>query len=140
VSKSLLEQLPSIVAAGKRQAAQLLEQLDGANRVSLQTRELVIPSKDTATADLFAQERRLEAESTLVGGSEALADGFEAMNRLIYGDNLLAMAALLAGDEHSPGLRGKFDLIYADPPFDSKADYRTSITLPGATIVAIQPE
>ena len=134
MSKSLLEQLPSIVAAGKRQAAQLLEQLDGANRVSLQTRELVIPSKDTATADLFAQERRLEAEATLAGGSEALAGGFEGMNRLIYGDNLLAMAALLAGDEHSPGLRGKFDLIYADPPFDSKADYRTSITLPGATI------
>lgn len=46
MSKSLLEQLPGIVAAGKRQAAQILEQLEGRNRVSLQTRELVIPSKD----------------------------------------------------------------------------------------------
>ncbi|MDT1827983.1 site-specific DNA-methyltransferase, partial [Acinetobacter baumannii] len=55
-------------------------------------------------------------------------------NRLIYGDNLLAMAALLAGDEDTPSLRGKIDLIYIDPPFDSKADYRTRITLPGATI------
>ena len=52
------------------------------------------------------------------------------INRLIYGDNLLAMAALLAGDEHTPSLRGKVDFIYIDPPFDSKADYRTKITLP----------
>jgi adenine-specific DNA-methyltransferase len=55
-------------------------------------------------------------------------------NRLIYGDNLLAMSALLAGDDDTPSLRGKIDLIYIDPPFDSKADYRTKITLPGATI------
>jgi adenine-specific DNA-methyltransferase len=40
------------------------------------------------------------------------------MNRLIWGDNLLAMQALL-----SQGYEGKFDLIYIDPPFDSKADY-----------------
>lgn len=44
------------------------------------------------------------------------------------------MAALLAGDEDTPSLRGKIDLIYIDPPFDSKADYRTRITLPSATI------
>ena len=41
------------------------------------------------------------------------------------------MAALLAGDEQTPSLRGKVDLIYIDPPFDSKADYRTKVTLPG---------
>jgi adenine-specific DNA-methyltransferase len=127
VAKSLLEQLPSIVAAGKRQAAQIVEQLDGDNRVSLQTRELVIPSKDTATADLFAEGKRLEAEV-------AVAAGLESMNRLIYGDNLLAMAALLAGDDSTPSLRGKVDLIYADPPFDSKADYRSKVTLPGVTL------
>ncbi|WP_313358325.1 DNA methyltransferase, partial [Corynebacterium variabile] len=33
-----------------------------------------------------------------------------------------------------PSLRGKIDLIYIDPPFDSKADYRTKIKLPGTTI------
>ncbi len=55
------------------------------------------------------------------------------MNRLIYGDNLLTMQALLAGDPQTglPSLRGKVDLIYIDPPFDSKADYRTKVTLPG---------
>jgi adenine-specific DNA-methyltransferase len=60
-----------------------------------------------------------------------LVEGQPWTNRLIYGDNLLAMAALLAGDENTPSLRGKVDLIYIDPPFDSKADYRTKVTLPG---------
>ena len=40
------------------------------------------------------------------------------------------MAALLAGDEQTPSLRSKIDLIYIDPPFDSKADYRTKVILP----------
>ena len=31
-------------------------------------------------------------------------------------------------------MRGKSDLIYIDPPYDSKADYRTKITLPGGDI------
>ena len=119
MSKSLLEQLPGIVAAGKRQASQILEQLEGRNRVSLQTRELVIPSKDRAGFNFWGNDG---------------TDHADAPNRLIYGDNLLAMAALLAGDEGTPSLRGKFDLIYIDPPFDSKADYRTKITLPGTTI------
>jgi len=46
------------------------------------------------------------------------------MNRLIWGDNLLAMQALLAS-----GYEGKINLIYIDPPFDSKADYSHKITL-----------
>lgn len=119
MSKSLLSQLPGIVAAGKRQAAQVLEQLEGRNRVSLQTRELVIPSKDRGGFKIWGNDGR-----AVVGEP----------NRLIYGDNLLAMAALLAGDENNPSQRGKIDLVYVDPPFDSKADYRTRITLPGATI------
>ncbi len=120
MSKSLLEQLPGIVAAGRRQAKQVLEQLEGQNRVSLQTRELVIPSRDRSGLNLW--------------GAQANEGQTAAPNRLIYGDNLLAMAALLAGDDDAPSLRGKLDLIYIDPPFDSKADYRTKITLPGATI------
>ena len=34
----------------------------------------------------------------------------------------------------APSLRGKVDLIYIDPPFDSKADYRTKVTLPGVEL------
>lgn len=120
MSKSLLEELPGIVADGKRRASQILENLEGKQRVTLQTRELVIPSKDTREADLFRQFDGPIDESD--------------PNRLIYGDNLLAMAALLAGDGSSASMRGKIDLIYIDPPFDSKADYRSKITLPGVTL------
>lgn len=119
MAKSLLEQLPEIVRNGKRQAQQILEQLEGANRVSLQTRELVVPARDT---------------TALWSSGQTLEDVPDQPNRLIYGDNLLAMAALLAGDETSPGMRGKIDLIYIDPPYDSKADYRTRISLPGIQI------
>ena len=124
--KSLLEQLPEIVANGRRQAERILESLEGRHRVRLQTREWVLPSKDVAEADWIAQAQRRER---LAGEGDA---GWT--NRLVYGDNLLAMAALLAGDEHTPSLRGKVDLIYIDPPFDSKADYRTKVTLPGVEL------
>ena len=36
--------------------------------------------------------------------------------------------------DRTPSLRGKVDLIYIDPPFDSKADYRTKVTLPGVEL------
>jgi len=124
--KSLLEQLPEIVARGRQQAEKILESLEGRHRVSLQTREWVLPSKDTRDSDwITAANRQVHL------GDEGSADW---TNRLIYGDNLLAMAALLAGDEHTPSLRGKVDLIYIDPPFDSKADYRTKVSLPGVEL------
>ncbi len=123
MAKSLLEQLPKIVAEGKQQAERILEGLEGRRRVGLQTREWVLPSRDVSAKDWIADQSRLAHLRD--GGADAWT------NRLIYGDNLLAMAALLAGDEHTPSLRGKVDLIYIDPPFDSKADYRTKVTLPG---------
>lgn len=120
---SLLEQLPKIVADGKREAERIMERLDSNYRVGLQTRELVIPSRDTNAADMLRMADR---------ASHSLnpAD----MNRLIYGDNLLAMAALLAGNTDTPSMRGKVDLIYIDPPFDSKADYRTKVNIQGGEI------
>lgn len=124
--KSLLEQLPEIVANGRRQAEKILESLESRHRVSLQTREWVLPSKDSSATDWIQgaarQDRLAQSEQ----------DAW--VNRLIYGDNLLAMAALLAGDDSTPSLRGKVDLIYIDPPFDSKADYRTKVTLPGVEL------
>jgi len=47
-----------------------------------------------------------------------------ACNRLVWGDNLLVMQALLA-----QGYEGKINLIYIDPPFDSKADYSHTVQL-----------
>ena len=123
--KSLLEQLPKIVDDGRKQAERILESLEGRHRVGLQTREWVLPAKDSAEADWIADNERREQQSRLAR---------PWTNRLIYGDNLLAMAALLAGDDTTPSLRGKIDLIYIDPPFDSKADYRTKVVLPGVEL------
>lgn len=47
------------------------------------------------------------------------------INKLFWGDNLQVMSHLLAE------FRGKVDLIYIDPPFDSKADYKKKIALRG---------
>jgi adenine-specific DNA-methyltransferase len=148
--KSLLEQLPEIVATGRKTAERILEGIESRQRVTLQTREVVLPAKDSTAQDWVTSQSREEAQRrhSRAGGNPALDqtgnlnpldsrlrgnDVFNEpwVNRLIYGDNLLAMAALLAGDEHTPSLRGKVDLIYIDPPFDSKADYRTKVTLPG---------
>ncbi len=131
MSKSLLEQLPEIVANGRKEAERILESLESRHRVSLQTREMVFPAKDVAQQDLLHQS---VGRHSRAGGNPAIENDGEWNNRLIYGDNLLAMAALLAGDEHTPSLRGKVDLIYIDPPFDSKADYRTKVTLPGVEL------
>lgn len=121
--KSLIEQLPDIVAQGRKTAERILESLESRQRVSLQTREIVLPAKDSAVQDWITNHQRQDTQST--------TNNQEWTNRLIYGANLLAMAALLAGDDTMPSLRGKVDLIYIDPPFDSKADYRTKVTLPG---------
>ena len=53
MKKSLLEQLPQIVAEGERKAEQILEGLDGRYKVRLQTNEMVIPSKKSNWQDLF---------------------------------------------------------------------------------------
>lgn len=147
--KSLLEQLPEIVATGRKTAERILESIESRQRVTLQTREVVLPARDTAAQDWITQQARAAQHEVFAPGQASLLDQPQPMleavtstaaeatpwtNRLIYGDNLLAMAALLAGDEHTPSLRGKVDLIYIDPPFDSKADYRTKVTLPGVEL------
>ncbi|CAN1543260.1 site-specific DNA-methyltransferase [Limnohabitans sp. B9-3] len=142
--KSLLEQLPDIVANGRKQAEKILEGIESRHRVGLQTREVVLPARDTAAQDWVTQQNRTSQREVFAPGQASLIENPQATlgaapeapwaNRLIYGDNLLAMAALLAGDENTPSLRGKVDLIYIDPPFDSKADYRTKVTLPGMEI------
>lgn len=126
MAKSLLEQLPEIAREGRAEAHRILERLGNGTRIGLQTNELVLPCKDTSGIFHGQQPKLPNAFNQAVG------DG-QWMNRLIYGDNLLTIQALLAGDPDSglPSLRGKVDLIYIDPPFDSKADYRTPITLPG---------
>jgi site-specific DNA-methyltransferase (adenine-specific) len=50
------------------------------------------------------------------------------MNKIFWGDNLQVMSHMLKD------YRGKIDLIYIDPPFDSKADYKKKIKLRGQEI------
>ncbi|MGA0606568.1 DNA methyltransferase [Phenylobacterium sp. VNQ135] len=119
--KSLLEQLPAIVAEGKREAERVMERAESNYRIGLQTRELVVPSRDTNWQDLFRRK------------SPQVASSSADPSALIYGDNLLAMAALLAGSDGAESLRNKVDLIYIDPPYDSKADYRSTIEILGAS-------
>lgn len=47
------------------------------------------------------------------------------INKIFWGDNLQVMSHLLKK------YRGQVDLIYIDPPFDSKADYKKKIALRG---------
>lgn len=47
------------------------------------------------------------------------------INKIFWGDNLQVMSHLLKD------YRGKIDLIYIDPPFDSKADYKKKIEIKG---------
>ena len=119
--ESLIEQLPKIVAEGKKEVERIMERLESDNRITLQTNEYVLP---------------VRKEVNLFQGRYQDIDEQNWINRLCYGDNLLVMQALLNGDPETglPSMRGKIDLIYIDPPYDSKADYRTKITLPNLNL------
>ena len=118
---SIIELLPKVVSEGRAEARRILDGIGNGSRVALQTNELVIPNRAQSQAALFNQQ--------------VLGDA-KWRNQLIYGDNMLAMQALLAGDPQNgvESMRGKIDLIYIDPPYDSKADYRTKVTLPGGDV------
>jgi len=76
--------------------------------IEFQTAEIVIPNphRDQSTLSMYMEDlTKYEIDKS-------------KMNRLIWGDNLLAMQALL-----SQGYEGKIDLIYIDPPFWSGEDY-----------------
>ncbi|HQC86972.1 MAG TPA: hypothetical protein PLN82_14015, partial [Rhodoferax sp.] len=124
--KSLLEQLPEIVAQGRKEAEKILESIESRHRVSLQTREVVLPAKDSAASDWITAQARTDRREVFAPGQGSVLESAQPMlgaapvrpesgegqawaNRLIYGDNLLAMAALLAGDDTTPSLRGKVD-------------------------------
>lgn len=54
--------------------------------------------------------------------------GKDWLNKIFWGDNLQVMSHLLKE------YRGKVDLIYIDPPFDSKADYKKKIQVRGKNV------
>jgi len=73
----------------------------------------------------FASTQYFPAQLKEVHGEEV--DGWRS--KIFWGDNLQVMSHLLKE------FRGKVDLVYIDPPFDSRADYQKSIQLKsGGTI------
>ena len=132
--KSLIEELPEIVKRGKREYEKFIQRLQSDNKMSLQTNEYVLPSRDKS--GLFRGKIRQCCPPDTTNDTTCDIDNW--FNRLVYGDNIFVMQALLNGDEKTglPSMRGAIDLIYIDPPFDSKADYRTKITLPTGDIEA----
>ncbi len=83
--------------------------------IEFQTAEVVIPNP------AHRKQLPLSFKDGIIGEAEI---DKQKMNRLIWGDNLLAMQALL-----TQGYEGKINLIYIDPPFDSKADYSHKMTI-----------
>lgn len=53
-------------------------------------------------------------------------------NKIYWGDNLQVMSHLLKE------FRGRINLIYIDPPFDSKADYKKQVQMRGSNAVGDQ--
>lgn len=64
------------------------------------------------------------AQETEVYGDKEAKD----FNKLFWGDNLQVLSHLLKE------YRGKIDLIYIDPPFDSKADYIRRVKIRGEKV------
>ena len=111
MADSLISQLPSVSAAGRQEAEKIMERVEQGRGCLLKTEEFVMPQMKSGLAE------------TDPGG--------EWCNWVLYGDNLLLMEALLNGDPETslPPLRGKISLIYIDPPFASRSNYRTCCTL-----------
>ena len=88
--------------------------------IEFQTAEVVIPNPARDQVPLSFRDGLF--------GDEDLDK--QRMNRLIWGDNLLAMQALLA-----QGYEGNINLIYIDPPFFSGDDYSHKLTVEGSQVV-----
>ena len=86
--------------------------------IDFQTAEIVIPNpqRDQLTIAQFDKLAEVEIDKT-------------KMNRLIWGDNMLAMQALLAS-----GYEGKINLIYIDPPFWTGENYYANFVVEGKEI------
>ena len=70
--KSLLEQLPEIVAQGRKEAEKILESIESRHRVSLQTREVVLPAKDAAATDWITAQTRADRREVFAPGQGSL--------------------------------------------------------------------
>ncbi|MFD2758739.1 DNA methyltransferase [Gulosibacter faecalis] len=116
MSASLLRDLPDLLAAAEADAHTALDaaraRLGG---VSLPGASL--PGASLPGAGLAGADAPLVPHTHAVPG------------RLVFGDNVRALAELVAAAEleHAAGGAARPRLVYLDPPFDSKADYRSRV-------------
>ncbi|WP_398473241.1 site-specific DNA-methyltransferase, partial [Tardiphaga sp.] len=89
------------------------------NRREINTFGLALPLQRIETID--DPRSRAEEQGSLFDPVKAYRDNFR--NRLIWGDNKVVMASLLAE------FTGKIDLIYIDPPFDVGADFSMRVPI-----------
>ncbi|HEY4301287.1 MAG TPA: DNA methyltransferase [Candidatus Didemnitutus sp.] len=80
-----------------------------------------MPLQRIETIDQPRSEAVAQGELTLFEKQSQRRDDFR--NRLVWGDNKLVMASLLAE------FKGKVDLIYIDPPFDVGADFTMDVPI-----------
>ncbi|MGA2461517.1 MAG: site-specific DNA-methyltransferase [Candidatus Bathyarchaeia archaeon] len=116
-----LEQLPE---KRKKDSARLVwdtkpKRAPNPKDIEFQTAEIVLPNPNRdqqRISTFFANISKVEINRT-------------KMNRLIWGDNLLTMQALLAS-----GYEGKIDLIYIDPPFWTGENYYYTVKMNGEEV------
>jgi len=122
-SRGAPEQAPEIQAstpsARLKESARL--RWDSKPRKSPNARELEFQPAEVVFPNKAAGDTELLIPRTPEGEVDD-----RTLNRLIWGDNLLTMQALLA-----QGFEGKLDLVYIDPPFLTSEDYKFQLDLPG---------
>jgi DNA modification methylase len=91
------------------------------NRREVDVAACAMPMQKIETVDEPRQRAAAEGQLVLFDKQSKRRDDFR--NRLIWGDNKLVMASLLAE------FKGRIDLIYIDPPFDVGADFTMDVPI-----------
>lgn len=105
LSNELLQQLPFIIASGRREGKRILRARPCA---ALETREWVLPAKDGPILNWIREDSR----------RRRINDGIDVQpNRLIHGDDLQVMSALITEQTAMPSSDERIDLICFDMPF-----------------------
>lgn len=93
------------------------------NRREVDIAGLAMPPQKIETIDQPRAEATEAGEQQLLAFEKKSPRRDDFRNRLIWGDNKLVMASLLAE------FKGKIDLIYIDPPFDVGADFTLNVPI-----------
>ncbi len=91
------------------------------NRRPVNIVDATLPLQEIEKVDQPRSEAAADGKLELFEKEHKRNDDFR--NRLIWGDNKVAMASLL------PEFEGKINLIYADPPFNIDADFTMKVPI-----------